>query len=1115
MQENTITANALFKEVLKKHSHNDLPIQQKIKAFYDLLSQLYFFKTENEKLQFTTLFARIAFAVHKFKIPKQTAFYVHHFRRKAQQLNKVKEEDFENVYLLGLRALTDSIAYIFEQPIPDDLRLELPKDGFYKSSPVEVVDFKQSCKVVLLEDDKAKDRFIAIEKDNPDKNIFVRYNIPERNDQFKTTVSSIRKIFDFPVSVNLIDVEIDKEGIYRPKAFVVQPDFLMDVTSVANCFSDTTVQVWGYALKKMLPFSSSPALMIGNIANFFLDELMTNPDTSFKSLIPKVFNLDPIGFALLDNSTVKDIVNKSQKHYVNLKSVILQTFPQQKIEIKDTFLEPTFYSEKYGMQGRLDVYHKDPNSNQSAIVELKSGKVFRPNRHGINNAHYTQTLCYDLLITSTFGKKLNPENYILYSGIDTDHLKYAPDSKSQQFEALLVRNQLITIERMMASLDHNSIKKNLFDRLNPALHKNLSGFALKDFELFHKIYSNLNEIDKAYFVLFVGFIAREHQLAKNGIPELETSRGQASLWLNSFDDKHQNFEILSHLEIQKNNASEDEPILRFLKSMRTNDLANFRVGDISVLYPYNEDGKNVLSNQIFKCSIIAIDKESVTIKLRSKQFNNDIFKKNIYWNLEHDLLDSGFNHLYRGIFSFMQVDEEKKQLLLTQRPPKKSTGTKIIPPREMTPEQGKVFSKIVNTEEYCLLWGPPGTGKTKVMLKNVVQYLINNTDENILLLAYTNRAVDEICDAIESIDDFVPDDYIRIGSRYSTAQRFKKNLLDHKIKDITTRDGIRKIIGEHRIFVSTIASISGKQHLFKLKTFHRMIIDEASQILEPLLVGLLPKVDKFIMIGDHKQLPAVVVQNEEHSAVVHKELKDLGLNNMRHSLFERMYLRCVEEGWDWAYEKLSFQGRMHQDIMAFPNEHFYNSNLNILPENLAAHKVQSEALIYRIPDNASDAEKMICEKRVLFIPTPTDDSNVKLKTNIHEAETVAKFIESFYNIFNANEIDILPETIGVITPYRAQIAQIKETLENKNINTDHLTIDTVERYQGGARDVIILSLCVNHVRQLDSLISLSREGVDRKLNVAITRARKHLVILGNREILEENETYRTFIERYV
>ena len=74
-----------------------------------------------------------------------------------------------------------------------------------------------------------------------------------------------------------------------------------------------------------------------------------------------------------------------------------------------------------------------------------------------------------------------------------------------------------------------------------------------------------------------------------------------------------------------------------------------------------------------------------------------------------------------------------------------------------------------------------------------------------------------------------------------------------------------------------------------------------------------------------------------------------------------------------------------------------------------------------------------------------------------------------------------------------------------------MTIDTVERYQGGARDVIILSLCTNSLSQLDSLVSLSHEGVDRRLNVALTRARKHLVILGNQDILKTNPIYGKLI----
>jgi DNA replication ATP-dependent helicase Dna2 len=85
-------------------------------------------------------------------------------------------------------------------------------------------------------------------------------------------------------------------------------------------------------------------------------------------------------------------------------------------------------------------------------------------------------------------------------------------------------------------------------------------------------------------------------------------------------------------------------------------------------------------------------------------------------------------------------------------------------------------------------------------------------------------------------------------------------------------------------------------------------------------------------------------------------------------------------------------------------------------------------------------------------------------------------------------------------------------LQEQGKNPDILTIDTVERYQGGARDIILISLCTNRPSQLDSLMSLSEEGVDRKLNVAITRARRHLILVGNEGILKSNEIYRKLIE---
>ena len=244
-------------------------------------------------------------------------------------------------------------------------------------------------------------------------------------------------------------------------------------------------------------------------------------------------------------------------------------------------------------------------------------------------------------------------------------------------------------------------------------------------------------------------------------------------------------------------------------------------------------------------------------------------------------------------------------------------------------------------------------------------------------------------------------------------------------------------------------------------------------------------------------------------------MPDIGLKNLRNSLFERLYKRAIIEGWHWAYDVLSHQGRMHQDIMEFPSKHFYEQKLRILPDGMNHFQVQNmvfEPLLNGLQDSCF--EKIIKQRRVIFINTETDKRKILNKTNENEAQMIGELVHLFNKIYIENGEVTHPLSIGVITPYRAQIAQIQSVLRAKNVNIDAITIDTVERYQGGARDVILISLCTNDMSQLSSLISLSEEGVDRKLNVALTRARKHLVVVGNVEILRGSEIYKWFIDEY-
>ena len=145
------------------------------------------------------------------------------------------------------------------------------------------------------------------------------------------------------------------------------------------------------------------------------------------------------------------------------------------------------------------------------------------------------------------------------------------------------------------------------------------------------------------------------------------------------------------------------------------------------------------------------------------------------------------------------------------------------------------------------------------------------------------------------------------------------------------------MLSQQRIVLGTVASLQGKPELFNLIHFDRLLVDEASQIIEPSLAGFMTRFEKVLLIGDHLQLPAVVTQDKSSTIVKNQELKNIGLKDLRDSLFERLYLRSQAMGWDWAYARLSHQGRMHEDIMAFPNQIFYKGGLKILPLNSDNH----------------------------------------------------------------------------------------------------------------------------------------------------------------------------------
>ena len=159
-------------------------------------------------------------------------------------------------------------------------------------------------------------------------------------------------------------------------------------------------------------------------------------------------------------------------------------------------------------------------------------------------------------------------------------------------------------------------------------------------------------------------------------------------------------------------------------------------------------------------------------------------------------------------------------------------------------------------------------------------------------------------------------------------------------------------------------------------------------------------------------------------------------------------------------------------------------------------------------------ETKYLQQRKVFIDT-NEDEEINWKTNINEANACVEVINDLISLYTLNGKTILEDSIGIITPYRAQIALIRKCMEQLPPEIfKKITVDTVERYQGGARDIVIISFCVNKLAQLDSLVSLSSEGVDRKLNVALTRAKEQIILIGNDELLSANNVYKKLIDSY-
>ena len=1103
----------LFNRIEQIH-RQPAPAVKNLRAKYILLrkvlEQACYELTSGVTASFSNLFSRLDFICKEKKMSPSDRYAIQTMRRNC---NAAHEDDFQadmDEYLYDLRALVRFVSLGFEEDIPASILPEIPHSNRpYQGTRLSHIPYIRASVTtwndtqIFAATDSSEDPFIVINYARGGYNGDLLY---------------IHDLLTENLQLNLLDVRVDEENHYIPRLIIVHPDYLVDISSLAVCFREYGHHPFNYFINKIKPRANTAPILLGNLASQFLDDYVNERSShpvNYVNTLKKFFATSALEFCTCSN--LDNFHGLAQTQMMNIRSFINDILPHSipSFDRKKTLLEASFICEKLGLQGRTDMMQKD----FGVLIEQKSGKRDEYNRKHKED-HFIQMMLYQGILMYNFGQETQDmQTFLLYSKY-TDGLIIEHFSEKLFRECIKLRNQIVVNEMAFGEGAINAVTEAIdTDVLNEyqCYNKLWTNYQEPELEQIIQTLKHTSPLEKAYFQRFYTFVSKESILGRTG-GKNDPSRGFAGLWHIPLADKLEAGNILVGLKITNKQKSEPgkgyDLITLDIPQQGEDFLPNFRKGDIIIFYSY-KGNPDVCKEILMKGNIVDIEPNQLRIILRNGQQNKDIIGgEDETFAIEHDFTDTTATSSIRGLFSFLSSRHDRKELLLGLRLPE------VHPERTLNGNYGR-FNELIlkekQADDYFLLVGPPGTGKTSCALRYMIEEALTDPNQSLLLLSYTNRAVDEICSMLvqSGIAERTP--FIRLGNELASDPHYIPHLLKNSLADCPKLEDIRRKITQTRIFVGTTTAINNRLHLFNLKHFDLAIIDEASQILEPDLIGILSArcntqnaIDKFILIGDYKQLPAIAQQSAEEAAVSEPLLRSIGLEDCRNSLFERLYKQSEDE----FRSVLRKQGRMHPAIAEFPNNAFY------FREQLEPVPLEHQQEAFPYPENQkanNPIDRLLLNRRMIFIPAeaPALSETHSEKANLNEAAIVATLLKHVYLLTEAN---FNPDkTVGVIVPYRNQIAMIKKEIFKLGIPAlEGISIDTVERYQGSQRDVIIYSFTIRNFGQLNFLTANTfAEGefqIDRKLNVAITRARKQLILTGNPSILGANITFFKLME---
>ncbi|XP_073404246.1 DNA replication ATP-dependent helicase/nuclease DNA2 isoform X2 [Dendrobates tinctorius] len=755
-------------------------------------------------------------------------------------------------------------------------------------------------------------------------------------------------------------------------------------------------------------------------------------------------------------------------------------------------IEENVWSPRFGLKGKIDVTAKVKIHQKSKLIkimplELKTGKESN------SIEHRSQVILYTLLSQE---RREDPEaGLLLY--LKTGNMYTVPANRMDKRELLKIRNELsFYLTNLVHKSDNGSKGAKLSSLPSLIADKQACKYCsqLRNCALYSR---SVEQQSDRFYIPNDMLPVIEHETAHLMVSHLhyfnlwclmcslealakESKTGRKNIWMLSSEEREVDGQCVGNLIRMGGVQSVCDGQHLHCFQRRSGDIpaTNLMTGD-RVVVSGEEKKFLALSTGYIK----EVNRNNVTCILDrslAKIPQGTIFR------LDHEEGGGGMESHLGNLSKLMEnspASAKLRDLIIDFKKPSfiqylsnvlshdaKDTVANIL--KGLNKPQKQAMKRVLLSEDYTLIVGMPGTGKTTTICTLV--RILYACGFSVLLTSYTHSAVDNILLKLKKFKV----GFLRLGRTqkiHTEVQKFGEEEIC-KTKSIKSLSALEELYNSQPVVATTCMGIN--HPIFTRRRFDFCIVDEASQISQPICLGPLFFANRFVLVGDHQQLPPLVQS---------MEARDLGMSE---SLFKRL-----ERNQD-AVVQLNVQYRMNSKIMALSNKLVYEGQLECASERVSAaivqlphlQSLQLELEFRQSPENVWVRDVLEPSNPVYFLNTeqiPALETEEKCGiSNWIEAKLVFLLTSLFL------KAGCKPSDIGIIAPYRQQLKVISSYFTN--LSSSGVEVNTVDKYQGRDKSIIILSFVRSNID--GKLGDLLKDW--RRLNVALTRAKHKLIMIG-------------------